>query len=160
MTPAFAIVSLRSGEAAKFLAVFVSLGSKTTTISLLSSAERKTRGLLRPAAFCIRECWPAQSCEGPCLHSRDDLDRTADLKTELAIGAPLINGDFGKSVRIFVPECHALRQIAEGHGALPPPTRRGKACIERQHGRPQPGHGIAEMVDVNDLRKVVRPVCP
>src|SRR6478736_7728474 len=92
--------------------------------------------------------------------SRDDLDRNADLETELAIGAPLINGDFGKSVRIFVPECHAPRQIAEGHRALQNPTRRGKACIEWQHGRPQPGHGIAEMVDVNDRRKVVRRVCP
>jgi hypothetical protein len=53
-----------------------------------------------------------QSCEGPCLHSRDDLDRNADLKTELAIRAPLINGDFGKSVRIFVPECRDAFEVA------------------------------------------------
>src|SRR5712691_5309896 len=29
-----------------------------------------------------------------------DLDRAADRKTERAVGAPLIDGDFGKAVRI------------------------------------------------------------
>ncbi len=29
-----------------------------------------------------------------------------------------------------------------------------------QRGRPQPSHGIAEMVDVNDFAEIVRPICP
>src|SRR3954452_1173184 len=56
MTPAFVITSLRSGEVANSLAFFVSVVSKMMTISFLSSAERRTRGLLKPAAFCIAEC--------------------------------------------------------------------------------------------------------
>ena len=39
-----------------------------------------------------------QSCDGPCHHSRDDLYRHADRETELAVGAPLIDGDFNKPV--------------------------------------------------------------
>ena len=73
---------------------------------------------------------------------------------------PLIDGDFGKPVRVLVPEGGARRPIAEGPFALQHPTRRGKPSVGRQHGRPQPSHGIAEMIDVNDLAEVVRPVCP
>src|SRR3954468_7028100 len=56
MTPAFVITSLRSEEVANSLAFFVSVVSKMMTISVLSSAERSTRGLLKPFAFCIAEC--------------------------------------------------------------------------------------------------------
>jgi hypothetical protein len=71
-----------------------------------------------------------------------------------------INGNFGEPVRILVPEDRARRPIAEGPLALEQLTRRGKPSVGRQHGRPHPSHGIAEMVDVNDLAEVVRPVCP
>ena len=56
MTPAFVITSLRSDEVANSLAFFVSVVSKMMTISFLSSAERRTRGLLKPAAFYIAVC--------------------------------------------------------------------------------------------------------
>src|SRR5262249_2092446 len=91
-----------------------------------------------------------QNCDGPFLHLRDDLDRTANRETQLAVRAPLIDGDFSKSVGILVPESRARRSIAEGPLALQLPVRRGKPRVGRQHGRPQPGHGIAEMIDVDD----------
>ncbi len=52
MTPAFAIVSLMSGEATKSLAFFVPSVSNKMTTSFLSADERNTRGLVRPADFC------------------------------------------------------------------------------------------------------------
>ena len=48
----------------------------------------------------------------------NDFDRSANRKTELAVSAPLIDGDFGKPVRILVPEGRARRLIAEGPRAL------------------------------------------
>jgi hypothetical protein len=73
---------------------------------------------------------------------------------------PLINSDFGEPVRILVPEGRARRPIAEGPLALQHPTRRDKPRVGRQHGSPQPSHVIAEMVEVNNLSEIVRPVCP
>ena len=43
---------------------------------------------------------------------------TANRKIELAVSSALIDGDFGKSVRVLVPECRARRLIAEGPRAL------------------------------------------
>ena len=54
----------------------------------------------------------------PLLHSRYDFDRCANRETELAVGAPLIYGNFSKPVRILVPEGRALRLIAKGACAL------------------------------------------
>ena len=39
-----------------------------------------------------------QSCDRPCHHSRDDLDRNANRETKLAVSAPLIKRDFNKPV--------------------------------------------------------------
>jgi hypothetical protein len=39
-----------------------------------------------------------KSCDGPCHHSRDDLYWHANRKTELTVGAPLIDGDLNKPV--------------------------------------------------------------
>jgi hypothetical protein len=39
-----------------------------------------------------------QSCDGPRLHSRDDVDLSTNRETELAVRAPLIDGDLGKPV--------------------------------------------------------------
>jgi hypothetical protein len=39
-----------------------------------------------------------QSCDRPCHHSSDDLDRNANCKTKLAVSAPLIDGDFNKPI--------------------------------------------------------------
>ena len=50
ITPDLIIASLRSAEAAKSFAIFVSLLSMRTTTSFLSSAEWNTRALVRPAA--------------------------------------------------------------------------------------------------------------
>src|SRR5262245_13116665 len=93
------------------------------------------------------------------LHLRDDLDRNSNRQPKIAVRAPLIDGDFGQSVRILVPECRAWRPIAEGPLALQYLARRAKLSAGRQHGCPQPSHGIAEMIDVNNLAEVVRPVC-
>jgi hypothetical protein len=41
------------------------------------------------------------------LHSRDDLDRSADRKTEVAVGAPQVDRNFGEPVRILIPEGRA-----------------------------------------------------
>ena len=92
-------------------------------------------------------------------HSKDDLDGNADREAEIVVRAPLIDRDFGKPVRILVPEGRVWRPIAEGSRALQRPTRHGKPCAGRQHSRPQPDHGIAEMIDVNDFAEVVWPVC-
>src|SRR5580704_11255621 len=97
---------------------------------------------------------------GDCLRLRDDLDRNADRETKIAVSAPLINSDFGEPVRILVPEGRARRPIAEGPLALQQLTRRDELSVGRQRGRPQPSHGIAEMVDVNDFAEIVRPICP
>jgi len=64
-------------------------------------------------------------------HSRDDLDRCADRNAEIAVRAPLIDGDFGKSVRILVPEGHARWAIAEGPCALQHVIRRCEPCVGR-----------------------------
>ena len=72
----------------------------------------------------------------------------------------MVDGDFGKPVRILVPEGRARRQIAEGPRALQHSPSRGNSGIGRQHGSPHPGHGITETIDVDDLAEVVRPVCP
>jgi hypothetical protein len=101
------------------------------------------------------------AAHGPVrVNLRDDFDPNADRETKIAVRAPLINGDFGEPDRILVPEGRAWRPIAEGPLALQHLTRRGKPSVGRQHGRPQPTHGIAEMVDVNDLTEVVRPIRP
>src|SRR5262245_22825148 len=88
----------------------------------------------------------------------DDIDRTADGKTELAIRATLVDRDFGKPVRILVPEGRAGWPIAKRPRVLDHAARRGKFGIGRQHRCPQAGHGIAEVIDVDDFGKVVRPV--
>jgi hypothetical protein len=90
----------------------------------------------------------------------DDLNANADRKTEIAVRAPLIDGDFGKPIRILVPEGSTRRQIAEGPRALQHSTGHGKPCVGWQHRRPYAGHGVAEMIDVHDLAEVVRPGCP
>src|SRR5262245_64256412 len=92
------------------------------------------------------------------LELSDDLDRTADRKTKIAVCAPAIDRDFGKPVRILVPESRARRPIAEGPRVLEHAARRGKFGIGRQHRCPQAGHGIAEVIDVDDFGEVVRPL--
>jgi hypothetical protein len=74
--------------------------------------------------------------------------------------ASLINGGFSEAVRVLVPEGCTWRPIAKGPLALQQLSRRGKPSIGREDGRPQPCHGIAEMVDVNDLAEVIWPVRP
>src|SRR5262245_66598340 len=54
-------------------------------------------------------------------HSTDELDRTADDEPEIAIRAAAIDGDFGKAVRILIPERRARWPIAEGGCALERP---------------------------------------
>src|SRR6516225_1122067 len=73
---------------------------------------------------------------------------------------PLVDSNFGESVRILIPEGRAERPIAEGRRALQHPTRGRKSCIGCQHGGPQPGHSVAEMIHVHDLEKVVWPIGP
>jgi hypothetical protein len=51
-----------------------------------------------------------------------DLDWRADREAKLTIRAPLIDRDFDKSIRIFVPEGAAYRQIAESSRVLQDPT--------------------------------------
>jgi len=92
------------------------------------------------------------------LPLRDDLYRSADRETKIAVRAPLVDRYLGESVRILVPKGHAWRPIAEGPQSFQYSTCRGKPSVARQYGRPQPSHGIAEMVDVDDLTEVVRPV--
>src|SRR5262245_41676143 len=38
-------------------------------------------------------------------------------------------------------------------------TCRDQPCIVWQHDGSQPGHGISEMINVNDLGQIVRPIC-
>src|SRR5215831_2618917 len=92
------------------------------------------------------------------LELSDGLDRTADRKTKIAVCATLVDSDFGKPVRILVPEGRAGRPIAERPRVLDYAARRGKFGIGRQHRCPQAGHGIAEVIDVDDFGEVVRPV--
>jgi hypothetical protein len=60
--------------------------------------------------------------------------RSMDRETEFTVRTPLIDSDFGKSVRILIPEGRPRRPIAEGPRALQHSTRRGKSCVGRQHG--------------------------
>src|SRR5262245_61881667 len=92
------------------------------------------------------------------LELSDDLDRTADGKTEIAIRATLVDRDFGKPVRILVPERRAGWPIAKRPRVLEYAARRRELGAGRQHRCPQAGHGIAEVIDVDDFGKVVRPV--
>lgn len=85
-----------------------------------------------------------------CSHSGHDLDPSADRETEVNIGPPKIDGKFGK------PIC--VGQVAESPRALEHPICRGKPCVGGQHGRPYPGHGIAEVLDVDDLAELIRPI--
>ena len=91
------------------------------------------------------------------LHSRDNFNGNTDRKTELAVRAPLIYGDFGQSVGILIPESRAWLPITERPRALQYPSRDGEPCGTRELGDPQAGHGIAEMIDVIDLAEFVRP---
>ena len=104
------------------------------------------------------ECCLRVKAAGLC--SCDELDRTADGKTEIAVRPPLIDGNFGKPVGVLIPESCAWRQITEGPRAVQNPTHRGEPCAGRQRSRPQPGHRVAVVIDVNDLAQVIRPVCP
>jgi hypothetical protein len=63
------------------------------------------------------------------LVSADDLNGTANGESKLAICAPLIDGDFGKSVGILVPKGAAGRSIAEGAGTIQYATGRGQPCF-------------------------------
>src|SRR5262249_22105530 len=92
------------------------------------------------------------------LELSDDRDRTADRQTEIAVCASLVDRDFGKPVRVLVREARAERPIAEGPRALEHAARRGELGVGRQHRRPQAGHGIAEVINVDDFGEVVRPV--
>jgi len=51
-----------------------------------------------------------------------DIRTPPSFKRRSSIGVPLIDGDFGKSVRILVPESCARLPIAEGPRALQHPT--------------------------------------
>src|SRR5262249_39850466 len=62
---------------------------------------------------------------------RSDLDRSADRETKIAVRAPLIDRDFGESVRILVPERRARWPIAEGLRALQHSVRRNKQSVGR-----------------------------
>ena len=72
------------------------------------------------------------------------------------IRAPLIDGDFDKSVRVLIPEGGAHRQVAPR--ALQDPTCRNESGIKWHCRCPQAGHGVAEVVDIADLAEIVRPV--
>src|SRR5215472_5471661 len=98
-----------------------------------------------------------QTCDVRRLHSRDNFDGNTDRKTELAVRAPLIDGDFGKPVGILIPESRARLSITERVRALQNPSRNQKSCGTRELGDPQATHGIAEMIDVDDLAEVIGP---
>src|SRR5262249_28965636 len=103
--------------------------------------------------------WCAHRCRSKLrVDLSDDLDRTADRKTKLVVCAPAIDRDFAKPVSILIPEGRAEWTIAEGPRVLQPAACRGEHAVGRQDARPQPGHGIAEVIDVDDFGKVVRPV--
>src|SRR5262249_41680154 len=101
----------------------------------------------------------AESCDVRRLHSRDNFNGNTDRKTELAVRAPLIDGDFGKSVGVLIPEGRAWLPLAERPRALQNPCRDDESCGGQELGYPQASHGIAEMIDVDDLAEVVWPVC-
>ena len=101
-----------------------------------------------------------KSCNGAGLHSSEDLDRYADRETKFVVRSPLINSDLSKPVRVLIPERPSRRQITEGPRTLQHPTRRSEPSITRQHGGSQASHSIAEVIDVDDLAKVIGPVGP
>src|ERR1700747_159791 len=73
------------------------------------------------------------------LELSDDFDRTADCKPKIAVRATLVDRDFGKPVRILVPEGRAGRAIAEGPCALERAPRGGELGVGRPHRRPHTG---------------------
>jgi hypothetical protein len=70
----------------------------------------------------------SSNCDRPRLHSRCNTDLNTDRKTEPAVRANLIDGDFGKPIGIFIPESRAQLPIAECPRTRQHPTCNGKAC--------------------------------
>jgi hypothetical protein len=70
------------------------------------------------------------------LRSSDDLDRAADRKAKIAVRAPAIDGDLGKTVRILIPERRARRPVAEGPCTLEPAAGGGKPGASMDARRP------------------------
>jgi hypothetical protein len=71
--------------------------------ALVTGRQRQIAALFRLQAIRFLRLSPwfahrVKSCDGPCLHSRDDVDLSTDRKTKLPVRAPLIDGDFGKPV--------------------------------------------------------------
>src|SRR6516165_10661825 len=69
------------------------------------------------------------------LELNDNLDRTSDRKTKIAVSAAAIDRDFRKPVRILVPEGCAGRAIAEGARAPEHAPRGGELGVGRQRRR-------------------------
>src|SRR5215472_6162643 len=78
-----------------------------------------------------------RSGRGSTLELNDDRDRAADRKTKIAVRAALVDRDFGKPVRVLVPEGRAGRPIAERPRVLEHAARRGELGVGRQHRRAQ-----------------------
>src|SRR6516162_9364357 len=90
-----------------------------------------------------------QTCDMRCLNSRNNFDGITDRKTELVVRALLIDGDFGKSVGILIPESHARLSITERPRGLQNPSRNYKFCNTRELGDPQASHCIAKVINVD-----------
>ena len=76
------------------------------------------------------------------------------------VGAAEIDRDLGKAVGILVPEGLAPRPVGEGARPIENAAGRDEPSAWRQGGRPEPRHGVAEMVDVDDGREIVGPIGP
>src|SRR5262249_56693293 len=105
--------------------------------------------LAGPCPLCPAEPVPVRLLWVTRFHLRDDLDRNSDREPKIAVRAPLIDGDFGQSVGILVPECRAWRPIAEGPLALQYLARPAKLSAGRQHGCPHPRHAIPQTIDAH-----------
>src|SRR6516162_2616104 len=90
----------------------------------ISTTGTSEKSRMRAAGIIMR--YSVTRADGPCRHSSDDLDRSADRETEIAVGASLIDGDFREPVRILIPERLARRPIAEGHRTLQHSTHNGQ----------------------------------
>src|SRR5262249_23282026 len=121
-----------------------------------SASQTRVNALLLSRAVPAGTSGDRAAIQHPALS--DDLDRPTHCQPQIAVRAALVDRDFGKPVRILVPEGRTRRAIAEGPRPLQDAPRSGELDAGCQRRCPQAGHGVAEMIDVDDFGEVVGPV--
>ena len=83
-----------------------------------------------------------------------DFNGTADRKIELSVSAPLIDGDFGKSVRVSYQKAMRVAHLVIGDGDLCPSVNGRQGSGPRE---PTPrASGLVHQFGLHDFPRVRR----